>query len=154
MRFILLIIGLFSCNIGLVASLKAQNMSSEQQVVRLCIDKIFEGMKNCDSALVRSVFHETARMQSISKDANGQSVIRTENSISGFLKAIVVPKTERWDERVSEYNIRIDGDMATAWTPYRFYLGEKFLHEGVNAFQLFRTEKGWKIIHIVDTRRK
>jgi hypothetical protein len=44
--------------------------------------------------------------------------------------------------------------MATAWTPYKFYLDKTFSHCGVNAFQLFKSENGWKIISILDTRRK
>jgi hypothetical protein len=44
--------------------------------------------------------------------------------------------------------------MAAIWTEYSFYLGDKFSHCGVNSFQLFKDETGWKIIYIVDTRRK
>jgi hypothetical protein len=44
--------------------------------------------------------------------------------------------------------------MASVWAPYKFYLGDKFSHCGVDVFQLMKTGDGWKIIYIVDTRRK
>jgi len=60
-----------------------------------------------------------------------------------------------WDERIMSYEIKVDADMATAWTEYAFYAGEKFSHCGVNAFQFFKDdEKGWLITQIIDTRRK
>ena len=59
-----------------------------------------------------------------------------------------------YDEKIWSYDIRIDGLLATAWTDYTFYLGEKLLHCGVNAFQLFKSDEGWKVIHITDTRSR
>ena len=58
------------------------------------------------------------------------------------------------DERLTAIDIRIDGDMATAWTPYKFYYKGNFSHCGVNALQLIKTAAGWKIWSIIDTRRK
>jgi hypothetical protein len=37
---------------------------------------------------------------------------------------------------------------------YKFYVGETFSHCGVNSFQLFKDKEGWKIIYLIDTRRK
>jgi hypothetical protein len=50
--------------------------------------------------------------------------------------------------------VLIDGNLASVWTDYKFYIGEKFSHCGVNSFQLFKGDDGWKIIYIIDTRRK
>ena len=129
----------------------AQN--SEETAVRATIDRLFEGMKRSDSAMVRSVFHPSARLQSVA-NRQGTPVLVTQ-PIDGFVKAIgTAQKDVVLDERLKSYDIRIDGDMATVWTPYEFYLGDKYSHEGVNAFQLFRSPEGWKIIQICDTRRR
>lgn len=50
--------------------------------------------------------------------------------------------------------MHILGRLATAWTPYAFYLGGGLSHCGVNAFQLFNGKDGWSIIRITDTRRR
>jgi len=89
----------------------------------------------------------------VSKKTN-KPILHTENNIEGFIKALATPHDEAWDEQVSAYEIRIDEHLATAWTPYKLYVGKKFTHQGVNAFQLARNEAGkWQIIQITDTRR-
>lgn len=126
---------------------------SEETAVRATIDRLFDGMRRSDTALVRSVFHPSARLQSVA-NRQGTPVLVTE-SIDGFVKAVGTPRAGVvLDERLKSYDINIDGDMATAWTPYEFYLGETYSHEGVNAFQLVRSADGWKIIQICDTRRR
>ena len=52
------------------------------------------------------------------------------------------------------YNIQIDGPMANAWTNYEFWVNDSFSHCGVNSFQLFNDQGSWKIIYLIDTRRK
>ncbi len=55
-----------------------------------------------------------------------------------------------WDPK-----IEIDGNLAQAWTQYAFYVGKKFSHCGVDAFQLFKgTDGTWKIFQLADTRQK
>lgn len=51
-------------------------------------------------------------------------------------------------------NILIDGNLASVWTDYKFYIDDQFSHCGVNSFQLFKGKDGWKVIYIIDTRRK
>lgn len=65
-----------------------------------------------------------------------------------------IPADMQFEERILSYNIQVDGTMAHAWTPYEFYINGKFSHKGVNAFTLFKTAEGWKIVHLIDTRRK
>jgi hypothetical protein len=93
------------------------------------------------------------RMQRIGRDSSGSPRIIGE-SIGDFLTSMArLPDTLRIQERLLDYRIQTDGDMAHAWTPYEFYLNGNFHHCGVNSFQLFRDSEGWKIIYIIDTRR-
>jgi hypothetical protein len=71
-----------------------------------------------------------------------------------WVKAVGTPHDKPWDERIWDPVVHIDGLLATAWTPYAFYLGDELLHCGVNAFQLYHGSEGWKIIRITDTRRR
>ncbi len=77
-----------------------------------------------------------------------------EDAIDAFVAAVGTPHDEVWDERIWNVQVRVDGNLATAWMDYAFYLGERFSHCGVNAFQLFRGPEGWRIIQIADTRRR
>ncbi|HEY0154520.1 MAG TPA: nuclear transport factor 2 family protein [Longimicrobium sp.] len=124
-----------------------------EQEVKAVVERLFNGMRAADSAAVHAVFHPQARLQTTAV-RQGEPVLRTD-SIESFLRAVGTPHTEVWDERVSNLEIRTDGDLATAWMDYAFYVGERFSHCGVNALQLFRTkDKGWQIIQIIDTRRR
>jgi len=115
---------------------------------------MFDGMRKGDSTMVRGVFEKNARLQTTWTSPEGKPMIHTEDSMNGFVKQVGTPHPEMWDERIKSYEVRIDDNLATVWTPYEFYIGDKFSHCGINAFQLFKSASGWKIIHITDTRRK
>jgi len=74
---------------------------------------------------------------------------------NGFLSTIANrPADQKWDERLLDYKVEIDGNLAHVWTPYEFWLNETFLHCGANSFTLAKFDEGWKIIHLIDSRRK
>ena len=57
-------------------------------------------------------------------------------------------------EKLLLYDIKIDGNLASVWTPYEFYFNEKFSHCGANSFQLFNNNGKWEIIYLVDMRKR
>lgn len=117
------------------------------------VRQLFDGMRASDSARVRAVFHPDMRLQSVSIGQDGKPRL-TPADKERFLQSVGAPKKERYDERIWTYDIRIDGNLATVWTDYSFFVGETFSHCGVNAFHLFKGESGWQITQITDTRRK
>lgn len=143
---------LFSMVLMAVGSL-VYAQSAEENAAKLPIQQLFEGMKKSDSSLVRQTLMVGAKLEGITKTPSGEMSVRSD-SFEGFLKSIGKATPGDLDERLSSIEIRIDGDLATAWTPYQFYYKGNFSHCGVNAFQLIKTAKGWKIWSIIDTRRK
>lgn len=135
------------------ATTQATTPAQAEQEVKAVVERLFNGMRTGDSAAVHAVFHPQARLQTTAL-RQGEPVLRTD-SIEAFLRAVGTPHTEVWDERVSNLEIRTDGELATAWMDYAFYLDGRFSHCGVNALQFFRTkDSGWQIIQIIDTRRR
>lgn len=126
---------------------------SEEAAVQEAIETMFNGMRAGDSAIVHSVFSDKAIMQTVVKNQGGVVDLR-DGSLQNFLKTVGTPHDKVYDERILSYEIKIDGDMASAWTPYEFYLGDQFSHKGVNSFQLAKLNGQWKVIYIVDTRRR
>jgi hypothetical protein len=127
--------------------------TTEEAAAKAPILKLFEGMSKSDSAMVHTTLMSNARLETITKNKNGETTVKTD-SFEGFLKSIGSQPAGNLDERLSSIELRIDGDLATAWTPYKFYFKGTFSHCGVNAFQLVKTASGWKIWSIIDTRRK
>ncbi|ASZ13973.1 nuclear transport factor 2 family protein [Chitinophaga pendula] len=130
-----------------------QSQADEEAAVKRAIGQMFTGMRNGDSSMVKDVFTEEAVLQSIATDAAGKTKVRT-TPIAAFVKAVGTPHTDVWDEQIIFDKISIDDQLAAVWTPYNFYLGNKFSHCGVNSFQLAKVNGKWKIVYLIDTRRK
>jgi hypothetical protein len=121
--------------------------------VKATINKMFLAMKNGDAVSLKSCFTDSAIMQTIAHDRNGNALVKNE-SISAFTAFVGTLPQGAADERITYDAIKVDGPLAMAWTPYQFYLNGRFSHCGANSFQLVRTGGEWKIQYIVDTRRK
>ena len=87
------------------------------------------------------------------KIKNGQTYLEKE-AIDNFLQQVISLKGKKLDERLTSFDIKIDGAMAIAWPPYNFYFNDQFSHCGVNVFTLIKRSDAWKIMGITDTRRK
>jgi hypothetical protein len=139
--------------VALAASASPMAAQSQEAEVMMVVNRLFDGMRAGDSAMVRSTFHSTMTTASIFVDRQGEPAIRS-GMPDEFVKAVGTPHDKEWDERIWNPVVHIDGRMATAWTPYAFHHGGDLSHCGVNAFQLFNGKDGWKIIRITDTRRR
>jgi Putative lumazine-binding len=140
-------------NFMLIISTGTFAQQTETDAIKQTVNTLFDAMRKGDSILLRSVFSKDMVLQSVSNDKEGKAILSTEKA-DGFVKTIGTPHTTVYDERIVFDAIKIDGDLASVWAPYKFYLGDKFSHCGVDVFQLMKTADGWKVIYIVDTRRK
>ena len=137
---------------SILLPLSVNAQQSDNELILSQIETLFDGMRAGDSSAVSKVFLPNATMQSISKDTEGNTRL-SSGSLTAFKAALGLPHDQVWDERVANIKINVDGDMATAWVPYSFYLGKKFSHCGVNSFLFIKSKKGWKALSITDTRR-
>lgn len=137
----------------LTISISNAQKSNEEEAIKATINLLFDGMRNSDTTAIRKAFAAKNIMETIAMNKEGKAIVRTEN-INSFIKSIGAPRVEKLDERIVFTKISIDANLASVWTDYKFYVGDKFSHCGVNSFQLFKDEDDWKIIYIIDTRRK
>lgn len=125
----------------------------DEAAIKGAVNSLFEYMRKGDTTMLRKAFAPTAVLQTIAKNGEGKITVRTD-AINDFIISIGQPHTEVYDERINFGTILIDADLASVWTPYKFYVGEKLSHCGVNSFQLVRINSKWKIQYIIDTRRR
>jgi hypothetical protein len=125
---------------------------TEKDDIKKAITTMFDAMRKGDSTMLHSVFAKGLVFHGVATK-NGDTEVEAENP-ADFLKAVGTPHKNVWDERITFGDIKVDGPLASVWTPYKFYLDDKFSHCGIDFFQLMKTKTGWKIIYIVDTRRK
>jgi len=137
----------------MITTMAAQENSKEKEV-KQTIQDFFQAFHDQDSTKLRAMVDPSIYMQSIAVDSVGNSKLETEE-YSKFLKSIVsIPSTTKFEERLISFDIRVNGVLASVVTPYSFFVNDKLSHCGVNSFQLYKKEGEWKIIHIVDTRKK
>ena len=112
--------------------ISAQSNFTEQDAKQL-VDTFFEGFHKGDTVMMRSVLAPSVRLQTAATDKNGAAQL-SDDSILNLLNAIANrPADQNWEE---------------------FWFNGNFSHCGANAFTIAKTEAGWKIIHLIDSRRR
>lgn len=132
----------------LFASSLSFAQKNDKDAVKVCVEKLFRGMKDADTTMIKSVFADNAILQTITKN----SMIKTEK-LHDFLTSFSKLSKDDADEKISFEAIHIDGNLASVFTPYEFYFKGKFSHCGANSFQLVKQNDLWKIQYLIDTRR-
>jgi ketosteroid isomerase-like protein len=129
------------------------NSQAQNQEIQKVVENFFEAFHAKDTLKLQSLCDDTMILQSISENTKGTKL--SNERPQAFFKSIAsIPAELKFQEKILSYAIQVDGSMAHAWTPYEFYLNGKLSHKGVNAFTLFKKDNSWKIVHLIDTRRK
>ncbi len=148
MKFITTV--LLLCSIQLAYSQTSFLEADAKQI----INTFFEGFHKGDTILMKSTMIEKLPTQTVFTDKEGNSRI-IDGDAAQFLIAIAArPEDQKWEEKLLDYKVQIDGNLAHVWTPYEFWLNGNFSHCGANAFTLAKTNEGWKIVHLIDSRRR
>ena len=124
-----------------------------EDAVKQVVNNLFIAMKTGDTTLLKRCFADSAILQTVATDKNGKIFIQTER-ISDFADLVSQQVLGSLDERISFDIVKIDGQLAIVWAPYKFYFKTVFSHCGVDSFQLVLIKGEWKIQYLIDTRRK
>ncbi|WP_337965829.1 nuclear transport factor 2 family protein [uncultured Flavobacterium sp.] len=128
--------------------------NAQKQDVQKTIESFFEGFHQKDTIKLKSVCSDKIILQSISESKTKGNKLTDESAKEFYNSIRTIPSNLKFNEKILSYNIQIDGSMAHVWAPYEFYLNDKLSHSGVNTFTLFKEKDSWKIIYLIDTRRK
>ncbi|RYJ38791.1 Molecular chaperone DnaK [Flavobacterium anhuiense] len=128
--------------------------NAQKQEAQKCIESFFEGFHQRDTTKIKLVCADKMILQSISESIVKGNKLSNESAKEFYKSIASIPTSMKFQEKILSYNIQIDGSMAHVWTPYEFYINDKLSHTGVNAFTLFKEKDSWKIIYLIDTRRK
>lgn len=121
--------------------------------IQLTIGNFFNAFHQRDSVALKKVCSENLVLHSISESEKEPKF--SIQKASDFFKSIAaIPLSMKFEEKILSYKVQVDGTMAHVWTPYEFYVNDKLSHSGVNSFQLYKDNEVWKVVYILDTRRK
>ncbi|WP_375393671.1 hypothetical protein [uncultured Sphingomonas sp.] len=125
--------------------------TTEQTAVMVPIDALFAGLAARDAqAILAQVSPDGGATVAQEKPDGSRSVHHL--SWTQFAAGIK-PGPERYQERLADPAIEIDGDIAVLWSPYVFLIDGKVHHCGVDHFDLVRTGGVWKIQNITWSQR-
>lgn len=145
--FLFVLIGLFS------SSIAAQ---SNKEITKV-IDDFFVAMENQDTLALDSIMHDQCVLFT-ALNQNGMPKIEAipKASFLAYMKRVIAKKYV-YDERLWNYDVSLEDNLAIVWTEYTMFMGveNKLSHCGVNVFTLGKSKAGtWRITNITDTRRK
>ena len=141
----IILIGLMLFSTGLFAQEHSHPMEA--------VERFFTAFHAKDSLGMQEVMHPKARLLRAAV-SNKQSVV-VENNLEKFIRAVATRNASpTWEEQLGEPVVQQDQNLATVWVPFRFYLGGKLAHCGVNAFTLVVEGTSWKILSLMDTGTK
>jgi hypothetical protein len=131
-------------------SLVAAAVTPEERAVLMPIQGLFDGMAKPDKSLIAAQMmpEGTATLY-----RNGQFIQMTLNGLVDRLEKII-SSPDKFEERIHDPVIRIDDNVAEAWTPYEALKNGKVDHCGTNVFILVRQHGRWLIASLADTFRR
>lgn len=125
--------------------------TSDEGAVLAPINALFAGLAARDSAAILAQLRSDGGATVANEKADGTRTIR-HMSWAEFAAGIK-PGPEKYEERITNPAIEIDGDIAMVWAPYTFLLDGKAHHCGIDHFDLVREAGAWKIVNITWSQR-
>jgi len=119
---------------------------SEEGQVMAPINAMFDGLARRDSAIILAAMRPDATAIVAAEKPDGTRSVRRLTGAE--FAAGVKPGPERFEERLSDPAIEIDGDIAMVWSPYTFLIDGKVHHCGVDHFDLVRESGSWKVANV------
>jgi len=125
--------------------------TSEEGQVMTPVNAMFDGLARRDSAIILAAMRPDATAVVAAEKADGTRSVRRMTATE--FASGVKPGPEKFEERLSDPAIEIDGDIAMVWGPYTFLIDGKVHHCGVDHFDLVRENGAWKVANITWSSR-
>jgi len=123
------------------ASTKSTQLEIEKEIISV-IDKFTEAINTKNPDIVSDILD--SELDKIKFYVKSDSSYHKKSSSSlNFLKT----SKNKFFEKYWDPIITTDGNIASVWAPYEFYLDNVFSHCGTNLFFLVKENEKWKILH-------
>ena len=133
-------------------SITQAQSTAERDAVLKTVQAFFDTMTARDVEGARKILIPQGRFHAM-RMRDGKPDARAFSNEEYFADLQSSRQTMR--ERMWNPEVRIRGLIATVWTPYDFWIDGKFSHCGIDAFDLIKTDEGWKLaggIYMVESK--
>ena len=124
---------------------------SEEGQVMAPVNALFDGLARRDGAIILAAMRPDGTATAAGEKADGTHSVRRMTAAE--FAAGIKPGPERFEERLTDPAIEIDGDIAMVWSPYVFLIDGKVHQCGVDHFDLVREGGSWKVANITWSSR-
>ncbi len=125
--------------------------ASEEGQVMIPVTALFAGIAARDAAAIAVTLRPDATATVANEAPDGTRKI--VHSTREQLLARFTPGAERFEERLYDPAIEVDGDIASVWGRYNFYIDGKLHHCGYDHFDMVREGGSWKIQNLTWSSR-
>jgi hypothetical protein len=132
----------------IASSVFAQKADDSKDAMAV-VNKLWAAMAASDPAGIVALHNPGAQLVAVIKTRDGKTVVRNL-TVDEFSKGFA-DKTHTVKEDMYTSDIKVDGDLASVWGRYVFFVDGKVSHCGIDAFHLVRTDGVWKIGGIAST---
>jgi hypothetical protein len=130
----------------LFALLPLAAQTSDEKDVLAAVQKTFDGMASNDAGKILASMTADARLYGVR--SNGAAYAMPAEQWAARLASLKSAFVERFTKAPV---VSIHGTIANVWGEYEFLRDGKFVHCGVDSFNLLKTADGWKVATILDT---
>ena len=104
---------------------------SENQAIKKVIETFFEGLHKGDSTIMKATLHKEIKIQTTFTNREQSKILRTETRDQLLANVAKKKPTDKYEEKLLSYDIKVDGNLASVWTPYEFYFNGNFFRSGI-----------------------
>ena len=132
-----------ACVLVVLASARAHAQDPDRARVLAAVQSFFDSMEKADAELAKKILMPEARFFSAA-ERDRKMTIRPSTG-DAFVASFSNPNRGKALERMWDPEVRVQGSIAQVWTRYDFHNNGAFSHCGIDAFNLVKTDDGWKI---------
>ena len=147
MKYVLFLFSVFASTV----CFSQGSLSTENGKVIVGI--FMDGYKAGDTIKMKSVMHPNMTMQRAYVNEGQENVLMYVKSSDLLKYAATAGKELVWEEKLTDYVVNSDGNVAHVWVSYEYFKDGKFSHCGANSFTLVYTDESWKILNLIDSIR-
>lgn len=132
-------------------AITASSQTTPEDSVKIAIGKYFNSIRESDGMAFRRSFADSSTYININRDRAGEPVLRAAAIMEVALLIGSVPRGSA-DPKISFDIVKVNGSLASAWVPFKFFAGSQQLYCAVASFQMIRIKGVWKILYYIDRK--
>ena len=131
-----------------------RRVDGDREAVLQTVQMLLDGWREADASKLEAALHPGFREVTLQLQGSKWNfgVEERDKLIRTMAR---IPKGA-WDDQLVDPQVHVDGPIAVVWSHYKFTVRSMqnsagHAHCGIETFQLYRTESGWKIVNFADT---